>query len=236
MVGNDIMWQKMIWDINGYVAEKIRQVTSGPFEGSCDKHASAHVDRIKNNHVHMTNLYLQTYTWDTHTHTHGYVCSFVDAFIERKTGTFATCRVIFQSPGSDAGLEVSPLETFASLILRNCICQWEAGPMLMQPGFRKPGLEKGRMCLAGLGLWILSFNEYYISSVWFNVFGRIRHRPCSISKISISKGDRVQLLRLLHACFCWRLVYRTCVFVFFFGRWGGVGWGGVGWDNNVQWH
>ena len=69
MVGNDIMWQKMIWDINGYVAEKIRRVTSGPFEGSCDKHASAHVDRIKNNHVHMTNLYLQTYTWDTHAHT-----------------------------------------------------------------------------------------------------------------------------------------------------------------------
>lgn len=138
----------MIWDINVYVAEQIRQVTSGPFEGSCDKHASAHVDRIKNNHVRET-------------HTHGYVCSFVDAFIERKTGTFATCGVIFQSPGSDAGLEVSPLETFASLILRNCICQWEAGPMLMQPGFRKPGMEKGRMCLAGLGLWILSFNEYY---------------------------------------------------------------------------
>ena len=34
--------------------------------------------------------------------------------------------------------------------------------------------------------------------------------------------------------FCWRLVYRTCVFVFFLAD--GVGWVGVGWANNVQWH
>ena len=31
----------------------------------------------------------------------------------------------------------------------------------------------------------------------------------------------------IYTCLCWRLVYRTCVFVFF-GRWSGVGWGGVG--------
>ena len=39
---------------------------------------------------------------------------------------------------------------------------------------------------------------------------------------------QVQVFQV-YASLCWRLVYRTCVFVFFFGRWGGLGWGGLGW-------
>ena len=44
-------------------------------------------------------------------------------------------------------------------------------------------------------------------------------------------------MNIHYVCLCWRLVYRTCVFVFFWPMgWGGLGWGGLKTFNGTRTH
>ena len=73
----------------------------------------------------------------------------------------------------------------------------------------------------------------------FSQIANIMRFVCFTARLGSWNLEAIEMTALLYtfACICWRLVYRTCVFVFFWPMgWVGVGWGGLITFNGTSTH